>query len=91
MSLRIISMRKELRRQLEELGTPGTWDHITNQTGMFSFTGLTPDMVARLEKTHGVYLVSSGRASVAGLNENNVSKVAKAFDEVIRHFSKSKL
>lgn len=89
MSLRIISMRKELRRQLEELGTPGTWDHITNQTGMFSFTGLTPDMVARLEKTHGVYLVSSGRASVAGLNENNVSKVAKAFDEVIRHFSKT--
>lgn len=91
MSSRIISMRKELRRQLEELGTPGTWEHITNQTGMFSFTGLTPDMVARLEKNHGVYLVSSGRASVAGLNENNVSKVAKAFDEVIRHFAKSKL
>ena len=91
MSSRIISMRKELRRQLEELGTPGTWEHITNQTGMFSFTGLSADMVARLEKNHGVYLVSSGRASVAGLNEHNVSKVAKAFDEVIRHFAKSKL
>lgn len=91
MSSRIISMRKELKRQLEELGTPGTWDHITNQTGMFSFTGLSPDMVARLEKNHGVYLVSSGRASVAGLNEHNVSKVAKAFDEVIRHYAKSKL
>lgn len=91
MSSRIIEMRKGLRAKLIELGTPGKWDHITNQTGMFSFTGLTADMVARLEKVHGVYLVSSGRASVAGLNENNLDKVAKAFDEVIRFYSKSKL
>lgn len=91
MSSRIIKMRNELKSRLEQLGTPGTWDHITNQTGMFSFTGLTPEMVGRLEKVHGVYLVSSGRASVAGLNDGNVEKVAKAFDEVIRHYSKSKL
>lgn len=91
MSLRIIKMRQELRRRLQELGTPGTWDHITNQTGMFSFTGMTPEMVSRLEKVHGVYLVGSGRASVAGLNDGNVAKVAEAMDEVIRHCSKSKL
>lgn len=91
MSSRIIEMRQKLKAKLVELGTPGKWDHITNQTGMFSFTGLTPEMVARLEKVHGVYLVSSGRASVAGLNEGNVDKVAKAFDEVIRFHSKSKL
>jgi len=58
---------------------------------MFSFTGLTPQMVERLEKHHGIYLVSSGRASVAGLNEHNVDQVAKAIDEVVRHFGKSKL
>lgn len=91
MSLRIIKMRKELRRRLEELGTPGTWEHITNQSGMFSFTGLNSEMVQRLEKVHGVYLVSSGRASVAGLNDGNVEKVANAFDEVIRFHAKSKL
>lgn len=91
MSSRIIEMRNTLKGKLLDLGTPGTWDHITNQSGMFSFTGLTPEMVARLEKVHGVYLVSSGRASVAGLNEGNVDKVAKAFDEVIRFCSKSKL
>lgn len=91
MSSRIIKMRKELRRRLEELETPGTWEHITNQSGMFSFTGLNPEMVQRLEKVHGVYLVSSGRASVAGLNDGNVEKVANAFDEVIRFHAKSKL
>ncbi|ODV68074.1 PLP-dependent transferase [Hyphopichia burtonii NRRL Y-1933] len=91
MSSRIIKMRNHLKQLLIELKTPGNWDHITNQTGMFSFTGLTPEMVSRLEEKHGVYLVSSGRASVAGLNEHNVEKVAKAFDEVVRFYSKSKL
>lgn len=91
MSSRIQKMRNALRSKLEQLGTPGTWDHITSQTGMFSFTGLSKDMVARLEKTHGVYLVSSGRASVAGLNEHNVDRVAEAIDEVVRFYSKSKL
>lgn len=36
MAERIISMRKELFRLLtEELKTPGNWDHIVNQIGMF--------------------------------------------------------
>lgn len=40
MSSRIIEMRKALRAALEKLGTPGTWEHITSQIGMFSYTGL---------------------------------------------------
>lgn len=38
MAERIISMRKELHRLLtEELHTPGNWDHILNQIGMFRY------------------------------------------------------
>jgi aspartate aminotransferase len=41
MSGRIIEMRKVLYDQLtNKLQTPGDWKHITNQIGMFSFTGL---------------------------------------------------
>lgn len=40
MADRIISMRLGLRERLEKMGTPGTWNHITDQIGMFSFTGL---------------------------------------------------
>jgi len=39
---RIAEMRQLLRQSLEQIGTKGTWDHVTNQIGMFSFTGLTP-------------------------------------------------
>lgn len=41
MSARIILMRKGLKERLQKLGTPGNWDHITQQIGMFSYTGLT--------------------------------------------------
>lgn len=85
MSTRIHKMRAALRDNLRELGTPGNWDHIVSQCGMFSFTGLTKEQVARLEKQHGVYMVASGRASIAGLNEGNVKRVAEAIDEVVRH------
>lgn len=89
MSSRIKEMRVALRDHLVKLGTPGTWDHIVEQCGMFSFTGLSPEMVQRLEIQHAVYMVSSGRASIAGLNTGNVEYVAKAIDEVVRHFSGS--
>ena len=41
MAGRINTMRTKLRSALEEVGAPGKWEHITNQIGMFSFTGLT--------------------------------------------------
>lgn len=40
MADRVLLMRAQLKEKLQSLGTPGTWDHITDQIGMFSFTGL---------------------------------------------------
>lgn len=40
MADRVLLMRAQLKAKLQALGTPGTWDHITEQIGMFSFTGL---------------------------------------------------
>lgn len=48
MSDRVKLMRAELVSKLKELGTPGNWDHITRQVGMFSFTGLTGKAYKRL-------------------------------------------
>ena len=41
MAKRIIEMRKLLHEELMQLKTPGNWDHIVNQIGMFSYTGLS--------------------------------------------------
>ncbi|EKG17181.1 Aspartate/other aminotransferase [Macrophomina phaseolina MS6] len=87
MSGRIIDMRKALRGKLEELGTPGTWNHITDQIGMFSFTGLTEQQVLKIRSDAHVYMTKNGRISMAGLNTKNVEYVAKAIDKVVRETS----
>jgi len=84
MSGRIIAMRTALRTRLEELGTPGTWNHITDQIGMFSFTGLTEAQVLRLREDAHVYMTKNGRISMAGLNTRNVEYFAQAVDRVVR-------
>jgi len=84
MSGRIITMRQALRAKLEELGTPGTWNHITDQIGMFSFTGLNEAQVAKLRSDFHVYMTKNGRISMAGLNTSNVEYFAKAVDRVVR-------
>ena len=40
MTDRIKDMRDGLFQRLKAKGTPGNWDHIVNQIGMFSYTGL---------------------------------------------------
>lgn len=87
MSGRIINMRKALRSKLEEMDTPGTWNHITDQIGMFSFTGLTEKQVQLLRDDWHVYMTSNGRISMAGLNESNIDYFATAVDKVVRETS----
>ncbi|KAF2864383.1 PLP-dependent transferase [Piedraia hortae CBS 480.64] len=83
MSGRIIDMRQKLRSKLEELKTPGTWNHITDQIGMFSFTGFTEEQVQILREQFHVYMVKNGRISMAGLNSKNIDYFAKAANEAI--------
>lgn len=85
MANRIINMRKELYRLLtDELKTPGGWEHIVRQIGMFSFTGLgEEESRALVEKAH-IYLTTNGRISMAGLNSRNIRYVAESIDRVAR-------
>ncbi|KAF8478639.1 aspartate aminotransferase [Russula ochroleuca] len=85
MAGRIIDMRKQLHGVLtKELRTPGNWDHIINQIGMFSFTGVsTTQSKALVEEAH-VYMTANGRISMAGLNSKNLRYFAEALDRVVR-------
>ncbi|KAI9931776.1 hypothetical protein ASPWEDRAFT_37339 [Aspergillus wentii DTO 134E9] len=85
MSGRIKAMRQALYDELVRLGTPGTWEHILAQIGMFSYTGLTVNQVLAIRHRHHVYMLQSGRISMPGLNDKNVNYVAKAIDDVVRN------
>lgn len=45
MADRIIAMRTKLKEQLLKEGSKKDWSHITDQIGMFCFTGLKPAQV----------------------------------------------
>merc|ERR1711907_441906 len=56
MADRINTMRQELVRLLTEYGSTLNWNHITNQIGMFCYTGLTPEQVDRMRDEFHVYM-----------------------------------
>lgn len=76
-------MRKLLRENLEKLGVPGKWDHITSQIGMFSYTGLTPEQCDVLIKKWHIYLLRNGRISMCGITTKNVEYLARAIQDAV--------
>ena len=82
MSLRIQKMRTQLVESLKEAGSVHDWSHITEQIGMFAFTGMTPDMCEELTQNYYIFLTANGRISVAGLNDKNIAYVANAIHAV---------
>ncbi|XP_069545575.1 aspartate aminotransferase, cytoplasmic-like [Brachyistius frenatus] len=83
MADRVLLMRDQLKAKLQALGTPGTWEHITQQIGMFSFTGLNPKQVEYMIKEKHVYLMASGRINMCGLTSTNIDYVAQSIHEAV--------
>ncbi len=79
MRTRMDAMRKLLAERIRALSNGVDVDFLLSQRGMFSFTGLSEQRVRDMREKDGVYLVGSGRMCVAGLNEENVPKVAESF------------
>ena len=82
MRQRVAELRRGLVEALRPHGLAERFAHIAEQRGMFSYTGLTPEQVARLRDEFSVYLVSSGRASVAGMSEERLDYLAGAIARV---------
>ncbi|MDF2625683.1 MAG: aromatic amino acid aminotransferase [Kosakonia cowanii] len=83
MRTRIQAMRQTLVDALNAAMPTGDFTYLLKQRGMFSYTGLSAAQVDRLREEFGIYLVSSGRICVAGLNNRNVQRVAQAFAAVM--------
>ncbi|GJM98216.1 hypothetical protein PR202_ga15205 [Eleusine coracana subsp. coracana] len=84
MADRIIGMRKALKENLESLGSSLSWEHITNQIGMFCHSGMTPEQVDRLTNEFHIYMTRNGRISMAGVTSGNVAYLANAIHEVTK-------
>lgn len=84
MADRIISVRSKLQDNLKKLGSSRNWQHITDQIGMFCFTGMDQKQCERLTKEFSVYLTKDGRISMAGVTSKNVDYLAEAIHAVTK-------
>jgi|TARA_B100000780_G_scaffold208226_1_gene148409 aspartate aminotransferase len=84
MADRIISARSELRGHLEGLGSVHNWQHITDQIGMFAFTGLDKAQCDAMINEHHIYLTGDGRVSMAGVTTSNAPYIAESIHNVTK-------
>lgn len=79
---RLSTMRNKLVALLQEI-TKEDQSYLLSHKGMFSFIDLKERQVQRLIQEFAIYLPKSGRVNVAGLNDENLPRVAESIAAVI--------
>jgi aspartate aminotransferase len=82
--LRIKSMRTLLADSIQDNAQGMDFSHIKRQNGMFSFLGVKPEHLVRLREEFGIYIVSSTRINLAGINSSNINYLSKSILEVLK-------
>jgi aspartate aminotransferase len=80
---RINGNRQLIVDKLIEKGVTRDFSFITRQNGMFSFLGITPEQVQRLQDEFSIYMVGSSRMSIAGFSNDNVDYLAESIAKVL--------
>nr|WP_315183468.1 amino acid aminotransferase [uncultured Albidiferax sp.] len=83
MRVRIKAMRQKLVDGLKAAGVKQDMSFITQQIGMFSYSGLSKDQMVRLREEFGVYGTDTGRMCVAALNSKNIDYVCASIAKVV--------
>ena len=83
MRTRIKAMRQKLVDGLKAAGVQQDMSFITQQIGMFSYSGLNKEQMVRLRNEFGVYGTDTGRMCVAALNSKNIDYVCASIAKVI--------
>ncbi|MGD8810068.1 MAG: amino acid aminotransferase [Gammaproteobacteria bacterium] len=79
---RLNGQRRLLVEKLAARGTRTDFSFIANESGMFSFLGLSREQIVRLREEFHVYMVESSRINVAGVNSRNVDYVVDSIAAV---------
>ena len=80
---RIRTTRQQLVDRIQARAPGAEFAFVVSQRGMFSYSGLSKEAVARLRQEYSIYAVDSGRICVAALNSRNIGYVADAIARVI--------
>ncbi len=84
MRRRIVEIRRAFAFGLKERGVDTDFSYIVEQKGMFSFSGLSEEIVDQLRERYSIYVVDGGRINVAGLTFANIHYVCDAVANLLK-------
>jgi len=81
---RLKQTRALLFAEIKALNIPGNWSHITKQTGLYWYTGLTMEQNETLAQKHKIPFIKQGRMNISYVNQTNVNFIARAIKDVVQ-------
>lgn len=81
---RIQSMRSLLADNIQQNAAGIDFSHIKQQKGMFSFLGLNTAQLDQLREEFAIYIVSSSRVNLAGINSGNIDYLSDSIISVLK-------
>ncbi|MBT8448152.1 MAG: aspartate/tyrosine/aromatic aminotransferase [Gammaproteobacteria bacterium] len=82
MAGRVKQLRQGLLNALNARNVSKDFSFITQQKGMFSYLGITPEQIHTLREEYAIYMAGSSRINVAGLTTDSIDYVADAIKAV---------
>ncbi|XP_054421746.1 putative aspartate aminotransferase, cytoplasmic 2 [Pteronotus mesoamericanus] len=79
----IMLTKEKVKEKLRLLGTPGSWDHITNQSGSHSYLGLDYSQVEYLVKKKHIYIPKNSRINFTCINACNIDYITESINEAV--------
>jgi aspartate/tyrosine/aromatic aminotransferase len=80
---RILSLRSSFVDAMKSRLPDRDFDYINKQRGMFSYSGITAEQANRLREEYSIYLLTSGRINIAGINQSNLDRICDAITSVM--------
>ena len=80
---RINGLRSDLAQRTRDAGLQRDFSFLEEQTGMFSFLGLSGEQVDRLADDFSIYTVRSSRINLASFNASNLDYFVDALGRVL--------
>ncbi|KAF4026194.1 hypothetical protein G4228_018229 [Cervus hanglu yarkandensis] len=79
----IMMTKEKVKEKLRLLGTPGSWDHITEQKGSHSYLGLNSQQVEYLISKKHIYIPKNGRINFTCINSYNIDYITASINEAV--------
>jgi len=84
MRLRILDMRHKFSSTLREMIPDRDFSFIEKQRGMFSYSGLSKDVITTLRERFHIHALDSGRICVAAMNNKNIEYICSSIATILK-------